>query len=182
MATVDIVQSMAQRSNLLLGPEEVANAVRIIDSTGSLAPSDHVAQLFLGGKLTPAELTFFLPRMWRNRPAESATPDEVWRQMFDYALYTEDMAVARRRRKSCRAYRGATAENREGLSWSTDLGQARYFAASRQAPGIVGQVWVVNIPGDRMRAKFGEGWEKEIVADVRGLNIVPWKGRRSFKA
>jgi hypothetical protein len=62
--------------------------------------------------------------------------------------------------------------NREGLSWSLDLEQARYFARDRQAPGDhTGTVWVARVPSDRIYARFMEGCEKELTADVRGLDV-----------
>ena len=93
--------------------------------------------------------------------------------MFEHAQYTEDMVVRERPRRTFRAYRGATSENREGLSWSLDVEQAKYFARFRQAPGVQAHVWVTNIPPERMFARFLDGYEKEITADVRGLDIRP---------
>lgn len=94
--------------------------------------------------------------------------------MFEHAEYTENMVVAPRPTRTVRAYRGATEANREGLSWSLDPEQARYFARDRQAPGVTtARVWVTNIPAERMFARYTDGWEQEVTADVRGLAIHP---------
>lgn len=119
-------------------------------------------------------LTVFLPWMWRYREGNSTVPTDVWRAMFEHAEYTEDMVVRSRPTKTMRAYRGATEANREGLSWSLDVEQAKYFARDRQAPGVTtARVWVTNIPAERMFARYADGWEQEVTADVRGLDVHP---------
>lgn len=165
---------MATRSRLVLSEDEIADACRLVNETGSLAPANAVAERFEEGALTTGILTLFLPRMWVNRPGRSTVPNRVWRAMFEHALYTEDTVVQRRPRRAQVAYRGATAGNREGLSWSLDVDQARSFARSQQAPGdYSARVWATRIPGDRVFARFMEGWEKEVTADVRGLDVRP---------
>jgi hypothetical protein len=168
------VRAMAARARLRLSDDEVAGVIRLINETGSLAPESAVAERFASGALTPGMLTFFLPRMWQYRDGYSATPLEVWRAMFERVQYTQDRIVQRRPHGTRLAYRGATEANREGLSWSLDVEQARYFARYRQAPrDLSARVWVTRIPSDRVFARFMEGWEKELTADVRGLHIVP---------
>lgn len=183
------VRSMVSRSRLVLSHDEFAGVCRIVNETRHFAPVEAVVERFEAGALTPAMLTLFLPRMWMNRPDNSAVPTRVWRAMFEHTLYTEDTVARRRPRRAQVAYRGATEANREGLSWSLDVEQARYFARSRQAPGdSSARVWATRIPGDRVFARFMEGWEKELTADVRGLDVRPleeWRpprvlwGRRS---
>lgn len=174
MATVETVAAMAKRQRLGLTDAELAAVLAIVESTGNFAPADEVVLQFTSGALSRDALTFFLPHIWRYRPDDSPIPADVWRAMFQQARYTEDGIVKSRPRGVSRAYRGATEENREGLSWSLDVGQARYFARSRQAPRVTSaRVWVANIPADREFARFMDGWEKEITADVRGLEIFP---------
>lgn len=164
---------MAARRQLTLTNAEVAGVLALMKRTGNFRPEAEVVESFQVGELTSGMVTFFLPSMWLNRRDESPVPAEVWRAMFECAAYTEDTIVRRRSRRSSLAYRGATEANREGLSWSLDVQQARDFARSRQAPGIAGSIWVTRIPGDRVFARFIEGWEKELTADVRGLEIYP---------
>lgn len=176
------VRAMAERAQLILSDDEFAGIVRLVNETGNLAPEPAVVERFESGALTPGMLTFFLPRMWRYRLGDSPVPVEVWRAMFEFAEYTEDMVVQRRRRGTRLAFRGATQVNREGLSWSLDVEQARYFARNRQAPGDrSASVWVARIPSDRVYARYMDGMEKELVADVRGLDVRPleeWRPSR----
>lgn len=174
---------MIEYMGLELSDQELQKVVGIVRRTRSIAPDEEIVSEFVRGQLTPGVLTFFLPRMWRNRPGDSPIPTEVWREMFQYALYTEDMRVHTRPRRSARAYRGATFNNREGLSWSLDVGQAQYFARSRQAPGeTAARVWVTDIPANRMFARYMDGYEKEITADARGLNIYPLEDEKLLPA
>lgn len=183
MVAENDVRAMAARAHLVLSDDEFAGIVRLVNETGDLAPESAVAERFSSGSLTPGMLTFFLPRMWRYRLGDSPVPIEVWRGMFEFAEYTEDMVVDKRRRGTQVAYRGATEANREGLSWSLDLDQARYFARGRQAPGdLSATVWVARIPSDRVYARYPDGIEKELVADVRGLDVYSLDEWRSHSA
>lgn len=172
MGTVRDVRAMAERKRLGLSDEEIVGIVELVNETGHFAPEAAVVDRFSAGGLTSGMLTFFLPWMWRYRLSGSPVPHEVWQAMFEFAEYTEDMVVQRRRRGTRVAFRGATKANREGLSWSLDVEQARYFARDRQAPGDrSATVWVARIPSDRVYARYMDGLEKELVADVRGLDV-----------
>lgn len=165
---------MAARACLNLSARELADVAAIVDKTGNFAPESEVVARFNEGTLTPGVLTFFVPRLWRDRLGDSPVPTDVWRAMFEHAEYTENMVVASRPTKTVRAYRGATEANREGLSWSLDVEQAKYFARDRRAPGVTtARVWVTNIPPERMLARYTDGWEQEVTADVRGLAVRP---------
>lgn len=165
---------MAARACLDLSAQELADVAAIVDKTGNFAPEPEIVARFKAGTLTPGALTFFVPRLWRDRLGDSPVPTDVWRAMFQHAGYTEDMVVSPRPKRTVRAYRGATEANREGISWSLDVGQAKYFARDRQAPGVTtARVWVTNIPPERMLARYMDGWELEVTADVRGLAIRP---------
>lgn len=172
--TPERAADLAARKGLSLSEPELVGVAAIISKTGDLAPESEVVREFLDGGLTTGMLTFFLPWMWRYRQGDSPVPTDVWRALFAHAEYTEDMVVTRRPTRTVRAYRGATRANQEGLSWSLDVGQAEYFARDRQAPGVAtASVWVTNIPAERVFARYVDGWEKEVTADVRGLAIHP---------
>jgi hypothetical protein len=171
--TAENVAQMAEWMRLNLTAQELAQITATVERTGSLAPeADTIAQ-FQAGHLSPAALTFFLPWLWQMRPDASRVPTEVWRGMFQCAAYTENRIVQQRPRRTFRAYRGATLQNRDGLSWSLDVEQAKYFARSRQAPGAIAHLWVTNIPPERLFARYTEGFENEVTADVRGLDVYP---------
>lgn len=175
----DTVQEMAADANIVFTPDEAARVTAIVEATGNYAPEAEVVALFQQGALSPNMLAFFLPWMWASRLDASPVPAETWRAMFQATPYTVDKRVTHSRGWSVRAYRGATEANRYGLSWSLDVGQARYFATSRQAPGVRdARVWVTNIPAERVFARFMQGWEKEVTADVRGLPVYPIEEER----
>lgn len=168
------VEDWVIRNRIVYSDLDIDEIAGIISRTDNLAPVSELVRLFSRGEVSRAALTFFLPRAWVGREANSRVPVETWRAMFGHIAYTEDGIVKSRPRRTVRAYRGATEANREGLSWSLDLRQAEYFARARQAPrDRTGRVWVANIPADRVFARVLEGMEKEIVADVRGLRILP---------
>lgn len=170
---IDLVRDMARRHRLTLTEDEIEYAAALIQQTGSLAPEAAVVSRFTRGDLTPGVLTLFLPNMWTCKQDDSPIPTDVWRDMFIHAHYTQDWTVCPQPKRAFRLYRGATEANREGIGWSLDRGQAAYFARSRQAPGTTGSVWVANVPGCRALARYTDGWEQEVTADVRDLDIRP---------
>lgn len=174
MVTRADIEDWVIRNRIVHTDMDIDEIEGIIKRTGNLAPISELVRLFSRGEISRAALTLFLPRAWVGREANSQVPVETWRAMFEHIAYTEDGVVLPRPRQTVRAYRGATEANREGLSWSLDPRQAEYFARERQAPrDRTGRVWVVNIPADRVFARVLEGMEKEIVADVRDLDILP---------
>lgn len=177
--TAEHMAKMADRASLTLSERELAEVVSIVEKTGNFAPEFEVVAKFTAGALSPGVLTFFLPRMmWRYRETDSHVSTDVWRAMFQHANYTDDRVVTPRPTKTVRAYRGATQANREGLSWSLDVGQAEHFARSRQAPGVTTAcVWVTNIPAERVFARYLEEWEKESLPTCAG-----WPPTRSKTA
>ncbi|MGP9744761.1 hypothetical protein [Brachybacterium sp. AOP29-B2-41] len=174
MVTRANVEDWVIRNRIVHTDMDIDEIAGIISRTDNLAPVSELVRLFRRGEVSRAALTFFLPRVWVGLEANSQVPVETWRAMFEHIAYTEDGIVKSRPRRSVRAFRGATEANRAGLSWSLDPRQAEYFARERQAQrDRTGRVWVVNIPADRVFARVLEGMEKEIVADVRGLRILP---------
>lgn len=174
MDIVNTVAARTERIKLDLSEAEVAGIVALVRETGSLAPQDEVIAQFKAGALTPGMLTYFTPWLWKSKLDTCTVETEVWRTMFQEAEYTQDTVVTTPPKRTIRAYRGATEKNREGLAWTLEVDQAKYLARYRQAPEAnTARVWATKIPPERMLACFTEGWEKEIVADVRGLDIRP---------
>lgn len=126
-------------------------------------------------RLTSAVLTYLVPPLWRFRDDRCDLPIESWRPLFEGCAYTHDFEVARRplRWRPYTLYRGATIENRFGMSWTGDIDQARYFARSRQAPGAHGAVWQCRVPANLVLARVcAMSWEDEYVSDVRGCDVT----------
>jgi hypothetical protein len=173
MVTRRGVIDMANQFQVQLTESEIEQVEEIVAKTGSWAPQDEVIRRFQDGLLTPGLLTFFVPWLWRYKADDCTVSNDVWHGMFGEAHFTDNCVGSKRPRRTVRAYRGATFENRHGLSWSLDKGQAEYFARSRQAPGAKARVWVANIPASRFYAQYLNELEKEVTADVRGLDVYP---------
>lgn len=65
-------------------------------------------------------------------------------------------------------YRGAIPDRRAGMSWTSDLDTARWFARRFDGirGGLTGQVWRIDIPRDFVLARFNHRRENEHVVDV----------------
>lgn len=53
---------------------------------------------------------------------------EIWVELFGEAGYTEHKQPAQRPAHPVTVYRGAPPERRHGISWTTDMDRARWFA------------------------------------------------------
>ena len=130
-----------------------------------------LANAFAAGALSRDLLTHLVPEAWRYRTDNSTVPDEVFREMFLAARFTQDFEVAPRPRRAVLAFRGASPRGREGIAWTLDLDQAQYFARARH--GQTATIWVCRIPADRILARYVRmSSENEVTADVRGLEIT----------
>lgn len=72
-------------------------------------------------------------------------------------------------------YRGALKGEQRGLSWTTSRERAEWFARRGDMTGRGRQmyVWEAQVPRESTLAHFTNRMEDEIVADVRGLRVVP---------
>ncbi|WP_370499757.1 hypothetical protein NWT09_22095 [Mycolicibacterium sp. jd] len=103
-------------------------------------------------------------------PAQLLDADD-WVMLFEEAGYTEDGKRARRPRKSVTVYRGCSADRRFGMSWTTDLERARWFADRDLGQGI-GGVYQAEIAPGFLLAYIHEDHrqEAEYVIDPTALN------------
>lgn len=164
--------AIAQAKQIELSMEQAEIASDLSNFAGAKYESE-LARLFFDGRLDRTLLTYLVPRAWRFRQDRSPVPVETWRAMFEACSYTKDFVPTRRPRTGVTAFRGATPANRDGLAWTLDIRQARYFAWNRQDPhGPPAQVWVCRIPADRMLGRIvQESFENEVIADARGLPV-----------
>jgi hypothetical protein len=130
-----------------------------------------LANAFAVGRVDPVVLSVVLPWAWRYKPDACALPVAAWREMFASVPYVVNGRAAARPRWARRLYRGAIEDNREGLSWTTRLDIAAYFAAHRQAPQAIGRVWAATVAPARMLACLDD--EHEHVVDARDLPMDP---------
>ena len=70
-------------------------------------------------------------------PASAFDPPTMWVDLFDEAGFTRDGLPAQRPDKPVTVYRGCHHDRRFGMSWTTDLDRARWFAARGPKTGNV---------------------------------------------
>ncbi len=130
------------------------------------------------GALTDADLPPVVADVWSSAewPTQSLTVRE-WVRFFRLAAYP---APAR----PLTVYRGTTAGRRRGMSWTTDLEQARLFADAFVLMGRIAEVVSVIAPPEAVLAAMDEvepegRKEHEVVVDpgllppVRRLEVRP---------
>lgn len=126
--------------------------------------------------LSPADLAEALGDAWTGAewPEQHLTP-ESWVMLFDTVGYLVDGETRERADdlpEVVTLYRGAIPGRREGMSWTTRLETAQWFAHRFDgirlggAPAEVGQVWRIDIPRDYVLARFNHRGESEHVVDV----------------
>jgi hypothetical protein len=71
-------------------------------------------------------------------------------------------------------YRASFSSDKRGLSWTTDLERAEWFAnrGDMTGKGRVMRIWQCEVPADRQYAHLCNRKESEVVADVRGLKVT----------
>lgn len=164
----EILLDLARRAGLQPTRAQLATAASFFN--GDYAGNPHrLAELFQAGGLDEVTLVLLLPIVWRSKLDACALPADTWREMFLAVPYTVNGCPVALPRWPRRLYRGATHANREGLSWTTNLAIAAYFASTRQVPGMPGQVWTVTAPPHRLLAHIGD--ENEYVVDARNLTV-----------
>ncbi|WP_431959899.1 hypothetical protein [Mycobacterium sp. smrl_JER01] len=103
-------------------------------------------------------------------PASLLDPDD-WVSLFEEVGYTEDGKPAPRPRNPVTVYRGCSPERRFGMSWTTDIERARWFAQRDLGQGA-GQLYEATIPPGCLLAYIHESHrlEAEFVVDPIALN------------
>jgi hypothetical protein len=116
---------------------------------------------------------FMAISLWPYKPDSVSVNYALWARMFRDGRFTEDGHRVTPPARPALLFRGATPEGVKGLSWTTDLEQARYFATSdrQRNPGRA-RVWMSWVPPELMLAHFGRGWESEVIVDAEHLTAV----------
>lgn len=132
---------------------------------------DTLAWLQREGRVDVPLLRAALPQAWRFRQDHTEVTREqslgLFRDLHAGLGFTIMGQPSLRPRGTLTLYRGATQENRCGLSWSVEPSEARYFAHARQAPGARASVWTVRVPA--ARCLMAVPHEKELIVDLDGL-------------
>ncbi|MBC9958343.1 hypothetical protein [Yimella sp. cx-51] len=115
----------------------------------------------------------------------------MFRTLADGDGFTVAGQPAHRPERPLQLWRGATAINRTGVSWTSNPEIAQHFAHTRQSPGQVGHVWTAHIPPGRMLAYLPD--EHEFIVDLAGMESlvheapaaqsrkISWSTRRAVK-
>lgn len=126
-------------------------------------------------RLTPDDLRTALHEAWTLAEfPEQGIDAESWTFLFDQVEYQVD-GEARDRDDDLpeivTLYRGAIEDRRTGMSWTSDLDQARWFANrfSGLRDTTAGYVWRIDIPRDYVLARFTGRNEAEHVVDTSGF-------------
>jgi hypothetical protein len=104
-------------------------------------------------------------------PESKYDPRTIWVDLFGEAGYTHDGKRAPRPSEPVTVYRGCSHDRRFGMSWSTDVDRARWFADRDLGKGK-GHVYVVTAPPESLLAfihEFGRS-EAEYVIDPQYLS------------
>jgi len=129
------------------------------------------------GELLRDDFVRLLPEVWRlaEWPARSLG-QRAWLAMFTAAGFVSDCGSAPPTEPLV-VYRGATFKNMRGMSWTTDLDRARWFAnRERLFHGGEGEVFMVPAPPHAVLAHIVGRGEAEVV-----LNPCCLRGRAEPK-
>lgn len=101
----------------------------------------------------------------------SLLPQETWIELFEEAGYTADGRTALRPSQYVTVYRGCHPERRHGMSWTTDIERARWFAERDLGQGL-GMIYVLNAPPESLLAYIQDAsrGESEYVVNPEVLN------------
>lgn len=127
--------------------------------------------LVLGASLTDEVLAQVIGPIWSAAERPEWNVDySFWTTWFRRVGLRNEAGIAVDRPDSMRVYRGSDAgegvDRPHGMSWTTEPGQAGWFAQRGQRPGVVHSV---TVPGSVLLADLrdGERGEMEVILDTR---------------
>lgn len=127
-------------------------------------------------RLDPADLPNAINSAWYmcEYPEKQVEPD-MWCDLFDTVGYIVDGIPAKREEdlpEFVTVYRGCLPERVGGMSWTTELETAHWFA-SRWVNYGKGElpVYRASIPREYVLAKVGSRGEHEVIIDTRDLDM-----------
>ncbi len=136
------------------------------------------------GRADTALIRDVLPQAWRYRQDDTCLDRSAALELFRAVHATSGFSMwgeaFPRPRGSLTLFRGATVENRHGLSWSSDPTTAQYFADQRQHPRATAELWRVRVPSTRCLMFFPD--EDEFIVDLDGLEHLVRKAPRAARA
>lgn len=94
-----------------------------------------------------------------------------WRSLFTQAGYAQDGVPADRPAEPVRLYRGATVEGKHGMSWTSSLDTAKFFAIPTL--GDEGTIWTAVFEPEHLLARITARGEHEYVVDP--VVLASWR-------
>lgn len=122
-------------------------------------------------QIDPADLPQAVTNAWQMAEwPEQHADQELWLMAFEMAGFTVDGEPADRAvlPETMTLYRGCTPERLNGMSWTTDLKTAQWFA---KRFGDEGEVYQIEIPSEFVLAKIDGRKEAEVVVDTLALDM-----------
>ena len=140
-----------------------------------------LVELRQAGRADTSLIRDILPQAWRYRQDDTRVDRGTALELFRVVHTTSGFSIwgeaFPRPRGWLTLFRGATAENRHGLSWSSDPATAQYFADQRQHPQAAAELWTARIPAARCLMFFPD--ESEFIVDLDGLEHLVRKAPRA---
>jgi hypothetical protein len=144
-------------------PQAVLEAALAVDGVSCAAQLDLFER---EGWLSEDAAGWFVARAWDlcGHPMQ-VLPRERWVALFRLAGYTHEFVPAPRPVEAVRLFRGSDEAGAEGMSWSSRLDVARWFAVQRAG----GRVWSAVVEPWRLLAFMAGVSEDQTVVDTAGL-------------
>ena len=125
-------------------------------------------------QMTDAEYWRLLAQIWIDTEGPSYNRS-VWLHLFacrrsekHHLMNTEEHSAFAALPELVRIYRGAPPKRKQGMSWTTSLDQARWFARRFCNGGVV---FTTTVPKTKVLAQFLGREESEVVIDPRRIRI-----------
>jgi len=128
---------------------------------------DVLVNWWLSGRLDREELRRHITAVWQLAEWPAALGIRTWVTMFREAGFISDTDEPVPD-YPLTVYRGTTWGRRRGMSWTTDIDRARWFAARWQLRGERGEVFTAIVPPAAVLALVGDPEnhnEEEVVVD-----------------
>ena len=128
--------------------------------------------LHFAGSISVAENPGIVTTAWAMAEFPSNLLEEdTWVELFEEAGYTVDGQPAQRPEAPVTVYRGCHPARRFGMSWTTDLERAQWFADRDLGRGV-GAVYEATVPTGWLLAYIhgSQRGEAEFVVDAIALN------------
>ncbi len=131
--------------------------------------------LYYMRRISTETLTAVICEVWSDAEyPQSWLGRDGWVDFFRLAGYTRD-GVPATPPDTITLYRGCPPSRTRGMSWSSSIEQARWFA-ERARFATPGNVYTATVTGEQLLAEITIGGEDEFVVDTRGIQVARVSG------